>query len=145
MLHRTGRGAKICKCDWSDAYKHISVARADTDLQYFEWLGACFKELYLVFGGASSAGIFDRLAKIILHIVLRRANFPADWVIQHLDDVCASCPANSQALQTFDEEFSRVASLLGVRLAPRDDPDKSFGPTTSGTVLGVHYDTVSWT
>ena len=145
VLHRTGQGALICKCDWSDAYKHIGVAPEDTDLQYFEWLGACFKELSLVFGGASSAGIFDRLAKVVLHIVVTRANFPRDWLIQHLDDVCASCPANSPQLAAFDEEFSRVAAILGVRLAPRDDPEKSFGPSTSGTVLGVHYDTVSWT
>ena len=30
-------------------------------------------------------------------------------------------------------------------LAPRDEPDKSFGPSTSGTVLGVFYNTEDWT
>ena len=145
VLHRVGRGALFCKCDWADAYKHIAVHPDDTDLQYFEWLGACFKELSLVFGGKSSAGIYDRAAKVVLHIVRVRAGFPQDWLIQHLDDVCAACPAGSTALDRFDEEFTTVASLLGVKLAPRDDPEKSFGPSTSGTVLGVHYNTVTWT
>ena len=48
-------------------------------------------------------------------------------------------------MQVFDDHFQRVASELGVKLAPRDVPEKSFGPSTSGTVLGVHYDTVRWT
>jgi hypothetical protein len=34
---------------------------------------------------------------------------------------------------------------LGVRLAPQDVPDKAFGPSQSGTVFGIHYDTVNWT
>jgi hypothetical protein len=38
-----------------------------------------------------------------------------------------------------------VAAQLGVRLAPTSDPDKAFLPCTSGTVLGVFYDTVAWT
>ena len=38
-----------------------------------------------------------------------------------------------------------MSEQLGVRLSPEDDPDKAFAPQTSGVVLGVHYDTVSWT
>ena len=145
VLHLTGVGSSFCKVDWSDAYKHVSVCSADLPLQWFEWLGMCFAELCLVFGASSSAGIYDRLAKIVLHCVLHRACFPKAWVVQHLDDVCAAAPAGSNALQLFDEEYAAVASLLGVRLAPRDDPSKSFGPSTSGVVLGVHYDTAAWT
>ena len=145
VLQSTGRNSQFCKVDWSDAYKHISVCSADLPLQWFEWAGMCFAELCLVFGSASSAGIYDRLAKVVLHCVLHSSGFPKDWTIQHLDDVCAAAPAGSPALQVFDDHFQRVASELGVKLAPRDDPEKSFGPSTSGTVLGVHYDTVRWT
>ena len=38
-----------------------------------------------------------------------------------------------------------MSEQLGVRLSPEDDPDKAFAPRTSGVVLGVHYNTVSWT
>ena len=144
-LWKAGKGCKMCKVDWSDAYKHISVRPIDTNLQWFTWLGKCFKELCLVFGGVSSAGLYDRLAKIVLFIVIKSSRFDPDLVIQHLDDCCAAGPANSSDLDVFDEEFSRVANLLGIKLAPRDDPDKSFGPSTRGTVLGVYYDTVAWT
>ena len=145
VLNKVGPGACFVKVDFSDAYKHIAVALKDTNLQWFRWLNMAFKELCLVFGGASSAGIFDRVAKIIIFIVVSRATFPADWVIQHLDDCCAAAPAGSPLLKQFDDQFFRVAEELGVKLAPRDDPDKSFGPSTSGTVLGVFYDTEAWT
>ena len=144
-LWKAGRGCKMCKVDWSDAYKHISVRPVDTDLQWFSWLGKCFKELCLIFGGASSAGIFDRLAKIVLFIVIKESGIDPDLVCQHLDDVVAAGPQNSEILNRFDATFSLVAEKLGIKLAPRDDPDKSFGPSTKGTVLGVFYDTEDWT
>ena len=117
----------------------------DVNLQWFRWCGRNFAELCLVFGCVSSAGLFDRLAKLVLFIVRTRAALPARWVCQHLDDVVACAPANTSFLHAFDAEFSRVADLLGVRLAPRDDPDKSFAPSTQGVIFGIFYDTVTWT
>ena len=145
VLHRAGRNAKKCKVDWSDAYKHVAVRAKDTDLQWFQWGGCAFKELCLIFGGVSSAGIFDRLAKIVLFIVVQKSGFRHDMVCQHLDDCCAAAPFNSNALELYDAVFSEVAIELGVKLAPRDDPEKSFSPAQSGIILGVHYDTTSWT
>ena len=144
-LHLAGRNAKMCKIDWSDAYKHIAVCQEDTNLQWFTWLGMAFKELCLIFGCASSAGIFDRLAKIVVHIVASKSSFPAKQICQHLDDCCATAAEHTNILEHFDEIFTEVAETIGVKLAPRDDPDKSFGPKQSGLVLGVIYDTVTWT
>ena len=144
-LNKAGKNCKFCKVDWSDAYKHLTVDLEDTDLQWFSWLGKAFKELCLIFGGASSAGIFNRLAALVIFIVKVRSGIDNDLVIQHLDDCCAAAPKNSQILERFDAEYFWVAEELGIKLAPRDDPDKSFGPSTSGTVLGIYYDTEDWT
>jgi hypothetical protein len=121
------------------------VCEQDTDLQWFEWGGKYFKELALIFGGSSSAGIFDDGAKLVLDFVCRHASFPRSYVCQHLDDVCAAAPHSSDAAHRFDNAFSTIADYVGVKLAPRDDPDKSFGPSKSGTVFGIHYDTEAWT
>lgn len=145
VLNKAGLRCFISKTDFSDAYKHISVTKADTDLQWFHWLGRAFKELCLIFGATSSAGIFDAVAKIILFIVIKKAGFYSDLCIQHLDDICAAAAENSNLLHKFDDKFFEIAALLGVKLAPRDDPTKSFGPCTSGVVLGVEYDTIAWT
>ena len=144
-LHLAGRNAKMCKIDWADAYKHVAVCANDTDLQWFSWLGFGFKELCLIFGCVSSAGIFDRLAKVVVHIVATKTNFPTTRICQHLDDCCATAPANSTTLDLFDNTFTDIAAHLGVKLAPREDPEKSFGPSTHGLVLGIVYDTVQWT
>jgi hypothetical protein len=145
VLNSVGRRCQIMKVDWSDAYKHVHVRPADLPLQWFSWLGKDFYELGLIFGTSSSAGIFDRLAKIVLHIALHRAKFPARLVCQHLDDVCAAAAQGSMALHAFAEAYRSVAEQLGVRLAPTTDPDKAFLPCTAGTVLGVFYDTAAWT
>ena len=144
-LNRAGRGCMMTKIDWSDAYKHIHVHRDDQDLQWFEWMGRFFVELCLVFGAASSPGIYDRLAKLVLDLAVKLSGFPRNMVCQYLDDVCAAMRAGSPALARFREAYFSVSEQLGVRLSPEDDPDKAFAPRTSGVVLGVHYDTVSWT
>ena len=145
VLNTAGRGCLMTKADWSDAYKHIRVRAEDRDLQWFRWLDKLFVELCLVFGTRSSPGIYDRAAKVVLDIVLALSRFPRAMVCQYLDDVCAAAPAGSTALQVFREVYRKVAEEVGVRLAPEDDPEKAFAPTTLGTVLGVSYNTVAWT
>ena len=83
---------------------------------------------------------------MVLDLVCRQAQFPPDMVCQHLDDVCAAAAADSRvALVRFDEAFKYIARAVGVKLAPRDDPEKSFSPATKGIVFGILYDTVNWT
>ena len=142
-LNRAGRNSWMAKVDWASAYKHLPVAKEDTNLQWFSWAGKSFKELCLIFGGRSSAGLFDRLAKVVLHIVLRKAKFPKEQACQYLDDCCA-VSASLPEISHYDSTFSEVADALGVELAPRDDPEKSFGPSKSGVVLGIHYNTATW-
>ena len=144
VLNRAGRGAWMSKTDWASAYKQVTVRPEDTDLQWFEWGGRFFKELCLIFGSASSAGIFDDAAKIVLDLVCRKAKFDCRMVCQHLDDICAAAGAGSTELHKFDEVFMAVAGQLGVKLAPRDDPDKTFAPSKRGTIFGVVYDTEEW-
>ena len=66
-------------------------------------------------------------------------------VCQHLDDCATGALEGSMLLYKFDSCFQRVAAELGISLAPRNDPEKSFGPSTQGIVFGVHYDTEEWT
>ena len=145
VLNKGGRGSLMVKTDWSDAYKHIAVCVGDLNLQWFQWLGMYFCELDLIFGGVSSVGIYDRAAKVVNSVVLKLAGMPADMVCQHLDDTCAAAPADSGLAERFDETYQMVAKKIGVKLAPRDDPEKSFGPSTEGIVLGVRYNTKDWT
>ena len=144
VLHRCGLGAEITKNDWAAAYKQIKMDPDQVWQQGFRWLGKVFYELCLVFGAVSAAGIYDRLAKLVLHLALVRAEMPARSVIQHLDDVCSASPAGSGRAQKFYNAYSEVCEEIGVKLASDEDPDKAFAPCTEGIVLGVCYDTVKW-
>lgn len=137
ILIKAGRGCFIFKCDWADAYKHLCVCDADVELQWFSWLDMYFAELCLVFGGVSSVGLYDRFAKVVKLLVIAVAEFPKDMLEQHLDDNFGAAPAHSSALHHLDNTYQWVASRLGVKLAPRDDPDKSFAPCHRGVILGV--------
>ena len=145
VLNRSGKGALLTKVDWASAYKQIRVNHSDIWQQGFKWLGMTFYELCLVFGASSSAGLFDRLAKIVLHIVLARSGMPRRCVIQHLDDVCSASPGSSDRAAIFYNTFKSTCRDLGVKLAPEGDRDKEFGPSTQGVVLGIVYDTLTWT
>ncbi|MBM3938748.1 MAG: hypothetical protein FJ333_08890 [Sphingomonadales bacterium] len=145
-LNRAGRGALITKIDWEAAYKHIHVRPEDLHLQWFKWLDRYFVELCLIFGSASSPGIYDRAAKVVLDMVLAISKFPRNMAIQYLDDVCATCPAGQgDSLDRFRKAYRDVANQVGVKLASEDDPEKAFAPSTQGVVLGVQYDTQQWT
>ena len=141
VLIRCGKRARFCKNDWASAYKQIRVKMEEIWMQGFQWLGKLFFELCLVFGGISSPGLYDRLAKVILWIALELAGFPHHLCIQHLDDVCAASPENSEAVDIFYNTYRDVCKQVGVELADPNDPDKAFPPTTQGIVLGICYDT----
>jgi hypothetical protein len=145
VLNRAGKYCTMAKVDWAAAYKHIAVRKEDIELQYFSWLGKDFVELMLVFGGASSAGLYDRLAKTALDLIVRWSKFPVNMVIQYLDDVCAAAPQGCDSLIRFEKAYRDFAKDVGIQLAPDTDPDKAFSSATSGTVLGVRYDTANWT
>jgi len=144
VLNKAGKDCWIAKTDWSDAYKHVAVNGKDLDLQWFEWGGRYFQELCLIFGCASSAGIYDAVAKTVLDLVCRLAEFPTAMVCQHLDDIVAAAPAQSEKLHEFVTAYQKVAESIGVKLAPTDDPDKAFLPCKKGVIFGVEYDTTKW-
>ena len=141
VLIRCGKKAKFCKNDWSNAYKNVRITKDEVWMQGFKWLEKYFFELCLVFGGISSAGLYDRLAKVILWIALTIADFPHHLCVQHLDDVCAASPAMSGTIEKFYETYREVCLEVGVELADPNDPDKAFPPCTNGIVLGICYDT----
>ena len=140
-LLRVGRNALITKSDWNSAYKHQFVRPEDLKLQFMQFLGKYFCELGLIFGAVSSPGIYDDLAKVVLAIALLASGLPPQLVSQHLDDVVAVGPDNTSQIWDFDRAYRDICSYVGVSLADRKDPDKSFAPCYEGLVLGVCYDT----
>ena len=54
MFNYAGRGSRMSKCDWRDAYKHVGISRSQWQYQYFAFAGAYFCEVRqngVVYGG----------------------------------------------------------------------------------------------
>ena len=118
VLDQAGRGCWITKTDWAAAYKQVCVRQEDTDLQWFSWGGKFFKELCLIFGGISSAGIYNDAAKLVADLVRQRAAFPIIKSslprLQKYSQICrtGTPPGTSQ-------DTAGVASLAGQTIAVR--------------------------
>ena len=125
-LFKVGKNALICKSDWNQAYKHQFVREEDLKLQFVNFMGKYFCGLALVFGAASSPGIYTDLAAIPLFIAIKRSGIREDLVGMHLDDVVAVGDENRPDIWDFDKAYRQTAKEVGISLADRTDPDKSF-------------------
>ena len=68
----------------------------------------------VVFGGVSSAGIFDDKAKLILALALLMANFDERMANQVLDDVAGCGPERDGTVEHFYNAYRKVADTIGV-------------------------------
>ena len=143
-LMLAGCPAEMCKLDWRSAYKHQHVRMEDLKLQVFEFGGRLFGEVMLVFGGVSSAGIYNDLASMVLSLVILFVGVDERLVNKVLDDVVACGPKGCKWVGQFYKGYREVANMVGVSLASDEDPDKAFNVTHHGKVLGIMYDLKAW-
>ena len=87
-LDLCGRGALFFKADYNAAYKHLAVKRNQLHLQYFEWMKKYFVESCLIFGNANSVGVYDRFKRLVWLAVRTILDYPRQWIIQYLDELC---------------------------------------------------------
>ena len=45
MFNYAGRGSRMSKCDWHDAYKHVGISQSQWQYQWFTYAGAYFCEV----------------------------------------------------------------------------------------------------
>ena len=70
---------------------------------------------------------------------------PNQCVQKQLDDLCVATPPHQHELmRTFVKTHRAICQRVGVKLAPETDKEKAFSCETRGTVLGVIYDSISW-
>jgi hypothetical protein len=80
---------------------------------------------------------FHATAKVFLQLVCKVTQFPRNQICQHLDDIFAAAAAGDNSIFELDRQFQILAAEVGIKLASREDPDKSFAPGYTGVVFGV--------
>ena len=98
----------------------------------------------LVFGGVSSADIYDDLAKVVLMLTIIMAAHDKRLTTQVLDDVVACGAEGDGSVSKFFNMYKLVANKIGVQVADESDPDKCFNATHEGKVLGIMYNLRTW-
>ena len=165
MVVLAGRNAFMACSDMQSAYKMIPICKKQRKLQAYTFCGALFIELKLIFGDrlgrscflkklstvhtiVSACSFFDKFHFAILRaFVLPMSSFPTIAQGMTVDDIPSVVPQAAQpALAKFVSTYRKVLSQLNIKAA-NDDPSrtKAFDCSTEGEVLGVRFNTVSFT
>jgi len=134
--------------DLRDAYKMIPVTKRQRNLQAYKFCGAVFIELKLVFGDKMACQFFDRLHHTILEaFVYPSCSFPPLAQGRTVDDIPSVVPEIAkQSLVKFVGTYRASLEKLNIKAAA-DDPTctKAFDCSTSGEILGIRFDTKTFT
>ncbi len=145
-LWSAGPNAVFIKPDMSAAYKNIPQHSSVWPAQGFSWLGRYFIDTSTVFGSTAAVAQFDAFAATLQNLTLLRCCIPSHYMFRQLDDLPVISPADDSSCARFYDCYLSLCRDLNVKLAPPcPHSDKSFGPTTSGIVLGVQFHSSSLT
>jgi hypothetical protein len=123
--------------------KHLCfIIFGDYHLHGFKWQGRFFVDTQKIFGAATAAANFDKLASTTLCIMESELAAPELQKHRTLDDVVSVAPAGSPLSRRFVATYRRTEAALNIRLAEDcKNHDKAFTDQTWGTVLGIVFDT----
>jgi hypothetical protein len=137
-----GIGAKMWKWDLVDAYKNIPVPLSQVKYQGFHWLGKSFTETQKVFGDKSAVAGFDRLGHVSVDFARILSGTPSHLIHRTLDDTPLVTPALSNIGHRFAEAYERTCAECNIKLAPPcPKNEKTFANSTTGSVLGIPFNT----
>ena len=125
----------MAKLDLRDAYRMVPVHPVDRPLLGMRWKGSVFIDCALPFGLRSAPKIFSALADALIWIVHTKG-FPLS--MHYLDDFLLLDPPNSQTCAAALVTTQQLCKELGVSVAE----EKTEGPTTTLTFLGIELDSV---
>lgn len=131
-----GRGSLLAKVDVEAAYRLIPVHPHDRPLQAVMWQNQIYVDPMLPFGLRSAPKIFNAVADAFQwHL----QNQGIEQILHYLDDYITIGPPGSTTCQRNLTTLLESASTLGIPIAEQ----KTVGPTTKLTFLGIEINTVS--
>ena len=130
-----GVGCLLAKFDLKVAYRNIPVHPDDRHLLGLQWDNSLYIDTCLPFGLRSAPMIFTAVADALAFIIGLRIK---SWLDHCLDDFVILGPADSDQCQRDLLAGLEVCSRLGFPVAE----DKTFGPATTLTLLGIEIDSV---
>jgi Reverse transcriptase (RNA-dependent DNA polymerase) len=133
IVRRLGRGCYMAKVDVQAAYRAIPIRPADWPMLGMYWQGRYYFHRTLPFGLRSSCHLWERYATAAEWIIVNVFDVPD--IIHYVDDTFL-------AAEQKDECKSRLGRTKQARaeLGIPEAHDKTEGPTTCITFLGIQID-----
>ena len=135
LVARRGTNALMAKLDIKHAFRLCPVRQEDRKLLGINWQNQFYVDLRLPFGLISSPFLFNCLADTFEWVL--KNNYNIQDLMHYLDDYFIVAPANSTVCADNVQTIVRLASQVGIPLAP----DKLDGPTMHLVFLGILLNT----
>ncbi|KAM4038547.1 uncharacterized protein ACNLHF_016903 [Anomaloglossus baeobatrachus] len=137
-VKKCGKGALMAKTDIESAFRLLPVHSDCVRLLGCFWEGAYFVDRCLPMGCSISCAFFETFSSFLEWVVRDVSGLSA--LVHYLDDFLCVGTADSAQCAGILATVEWVADRFGVPLAP----EKTVGPTTSLSFLGIVIDSVAW-
>ena len=135
MARGLGTGSLLAKLDLREAYRAVPVHPSDQRLLAVSWRGATVIDKALPFGLRSAPKLFSALTDAMMWCLHERG---VQMALHYLDDfLLLGPPGHPQCEQSLALTLA-LCEELGFSVAP----EKTEGPATTLTFLGIEIDTV---
>ena len=134
MTQALDKGCLLAKLDLKEAYRAVPVHPSDQRLIAVQWNGETYIDRALPFGLRSAPKLFSALTDAMMWFLYERG---VEAALHYLDDFLLLGPPSSvECAQSLSTTLS-LCEELGFPVAP----EKTEGPTTVLTFLGIELDT----
>ena len=134
MTQPLGKGCLLAKLDLREAYRAVPVHPSDQRLLAVQWKGVTYIDRALPFGLRSAPKLFSALTDAMMWFLYERGVGAA---LHYLDDFLLLGPPDSASCGQALSTTLALCEELGFPVAP----EKTEGPTTVLTFLGIELDT----
>ena len=135
MAQSLGKGCLLAKLDLKEAYRAVPVHPSDQRLLAVQWRGDTYIDRVLPFGLCSAPKLFSALTDAMMWFLWDRG---VESALHYLDDFLLLGPPRQPTCHQALSTTLALCEELGFPVAP----EKTEGPTTSLTFLGIEIDTV---
>lgn len=142
LVLRLGRGAELAKIDIRSAFRCVPVRPADRRLLGFYWRGGFYADLALPFGMRSSPPLWEVYGALAQWAAVNRAGVTS--LVRYVDDYLLVGAAGTGDCLRQRTALLQLFAELGLPVSPEKLAAEG-SPATSGTFLGVLFDTLRLT
>jgi hypothetical protein len=136
IVRQLGQGCYMAKVDVKAAYRCIPVRPADWPLLGMRWLGRYYFHRTLPFGLRSACHLWERYATAMEWII--RTRFDVPHITHYVDDTFLA----NRTEHLCARDLARTKAGMAALGAP-DAADKTEGPSTALTYLGIRIDSAA--